>query len=100
MRTGQSNQPVRPLFQPLLAQLRAASILILQIGTRQQLAQTQITGIGLTQQQQAQRLIAVVHIGDEHIATDDGLKTRPACLFIEFNQPEHIGQIGQRQRGH
>ena len=100
MRAGQGDQPGSLLMEPLAAQLGTAAMLILKIGARKQAAQQQIARIGLAQQQQAIRTVAIGIVADEHIATGDGLETRAACRFIEFDQPKKIIQIGQRQRRH
>ena len=100
MRAGQGDQPIRPLAQPLLANLGTTAILVLQIGTGEQVAQAQITRMGLAQQQQTERLLARRIVADKHIATDDGFDACSARFLVELHQPEHVGQVSERQRGH
>ena len=92
VRPGQGDQPIRSRAQPLLAYLGTTAILVLQIGLRDQLAQAQITRVGLAQQQQTVGLVAHRVIGHEHVAADDGLDARAARLLVKLDQPEHIGQ--------
>src|SRR5512135_3657664 len=100
VRTGQRDQAVGSPSQPLLADLRTAAILVLKIGLREQLAQTQITGMGLAQQQQAEVLVAGGIVGHENIAADDGLNAGATRLLVELHQPEYVRQVSKRQRRH
>lgn len=88
------------LVKPLLGDLRATSVLIGAVSARQQVAQAQVACPALTQQQQTVGFVPVLLVGHPHIAADDRLEAVAARSLIELHQPEHVGQIGQRQRRH
>ncbi len=86
--------------KPRPLDFRAAAPHVFAIRARQQLAQPQVAVARLRQQQQSVRLVAVGVVFDPGVAADDRLDAGTACLAVEFDQAEQIGQIGQRQRRH
>ncbi len=100
MRTGQGDQTICSLAQPLLADLGTTAILVLEIGASEQTAQPQITRMGLTQQQQTEWLVTRGIVADIHITADYGLDACPACFLVELHQTEHVGQVSECQRRH
>jgi hypothetical protein len=87
----------RQRFQPLDADLGAALVLVGQPGLRQQIAQLQVAGAVLRQQQQAERLVAVVVVGDPGVDPDDRLDALAARRLVEADHGEGVGQVGHGQ---
>jgi hypothetical protein len=71
-----------------------------QIGGGKQLAQPQVTGAILHQQQQTHRTVALfgcILVADPDIAANDRLDALAARRRIELDHPEQVGQVGDRQ---
>src|SRR5690606_41946206 len=85
--------------QPFAANLGTTAALIGQERLRQQFAEAQITLVIAYQQQQAERFVGIVVVGQPDVAARDGLDAFAARAFVEFDQAENIGQIGQRHGG-
>ncbi|MNI03294.1 hypothetical protein D3C73_561940 [compost metagenome] len=86
-------------LQPFPADFRAALALVRQERLGQQFAQVQIALMVAHQQQQAERLGRIVVIAQPDITAGNGFDPRAACAFVELDQAEKVGQVGQRHGG-
>ena len=101
MRPGERDQAFRAdLGEPRLAQLRPAAMAVRSMGEREQLAQIQIAGVRLAEQQQPMGLVAVGLVRDPHIAAGNRLHAPRACLRVELDETEGIREIRERERRH
>ncbi|VWC24279.1 hypothetical protein BTE28158_06003 [Burkholderia territorii] len=99
LRTRQREQPLRELaLEPARVELRAAAILVRKPRLRQQLAQIQVAGLVLHQQQQARRFVAIVRIGDPDVAAGDRLDALAAGFLVETDEAECVAEIGEGER--
>jgi hypothetical protein len=85
-------------FEPFDAHLGAALVLVGEPGLRQQIAQLQVAGVVLGQQQQAVRFLAVVVVGDPRVDANDRFHALAARRFIEAHHAKQVGQVGDGQR--
>src|SRR5262249_40747102 len=88
------------IAEPRLLQLGAPAILIGPVGTGKQIAQAEIAGTRLRQQEQAIRLVAIGFVLEPDIAADDRLDPGLARGLVELHHAEDVAEVGQRQRGH
>src|SRR5262245_55430371 len=96
-RTRKRNQAFRPqLSEPTGSDLGAAAMPVVAIGAGQQLAQAQVAGAVLAQQQQSVRLVAVLLVGDPNVAANDGFDARLTRRLIELDQTEDVGEVCER----
>lgn len=86
-------------FQPFDADLGAALVLVGQPRLGQQLAQLQVAGVVLGEDEQAERLFAVVVVGDPRVHADHGLDALAARGLVETHHAKQVGQVGDGQRG-
>ena len=100
-RAGQRNQAVGGGWsEPRAAHFSTTPPNIFTIGAGQQLAQVQIPGLALAQQQQAGRLVAVFFVFNGDVTADDRLHASSTRTLEKFHRAKQIGVVGDRQRRH
>ncbi len=96
----QRDQPVGPFVKPFAVDLRAAAMLMREIGARQPVAKPQVAVARGREQQDARRLVALAVVGDPHVAAGDRLDATRPRRRVELDQPELVREIGERERRH
>ncbi len=99
-KAGECDQARGAFGEPFALDLRAAAMLVAAIGAGQPLGKLEIALARLAEQQQAIRHVALGVVRDPHVATDDRLDAGFARGRVELDQPEHVGEIGERQCRH
>ena len=97
-RTRERDQPARQLVEPGPLQPRLRALRIARPGARQQLAQVQVAGLVLDQQQQPARVLVAVERLHPDVGADDRLDALGARGLVELDRAEQVVQVGDRAR--
>ena len=93
-----------PLITASICNVRGSrcptAMLIRQVGAREPRTKLQIAFARRREKQSAKRRVAFGVMSHPCIASNDGLDTARARRFVEFDEPELVGEIGQRERRH
>ena len=100
-RAGERDQSVdADLAQHLTRNFGAPAQPRRETGSRQQLAKLQIALVRTNEKKHSIRAVGFGLVGQKHIATEHRLDALATRRFIELDQTEQVGQIGERQRRH
>ena len=70
------------------------------IRARQPVAQAQVARAVGGQEERAKRRVALAVVRDPYVAAGDRLDAGGARRAVELDEPERVGEIGERERGH
>ena len=99
-RSRQRDEAIGAFGEPRARELRVPAVLVAAVGAREPLGELQIALARLGEQQHPERLVALGIVRHPHIAADDRLDALGARGAVELDEPEHVAEIGHRQRRH